>query len=311
MPEEPSDRGSATLLAGDEKWKGEGDGELGKLRAALEKDSRSRRAHEALIRGLLRRGRFADALHDAQAFATLDPDSAVARELLAYSAVVSGDLELAIASIEALAESDPRAPRVHSRAARAFEALGDQTRACAHWRSLADLLPGKEEPQYQAFRCRAKVLGEKNAVLEALDKLSAPGKLLQGLRDKLKAGELPSYEPSLSAPGEFEAKVQCAEGTSRCPLIAVVTPSGTVMSPLTPSDARAAKDSVAFSGLADGLFRVIVVGAPDDAKGTVEVRVQGQKRSFAFSGGGDHTVAAAQVKSPAISPMMMSRMGWW
>ena len=148
---------AAILKVGNETWRSEGDDELGKLRKAVADADKSRKAHEALIRGLLRRGRFVDALGAAKTFVELDPDLPIARELLSYAAAALGDGKTAVAAVDALSETDARSVKVHVRAARAFESIGDERRACAHWRSLAELAPKNEEVVAEALRCRGRV----------------------------------------------------------------------------------------------------------------------------------------------------------
>ena len=97
---------------------------------------------------------FRRGLAAARRFVSLDPDLPVARELLAYAAVTNDDPALAAASIDTQTETDPTSVKWHVRGARSFEALGDERRACAHWRSLVELSPKSDEFAYEALRCR-------------------------------------------------------------------------------------------------------------------------------------------------------------
>src|SRR5207244_2593940 len=99
------------------------------LRKAVDQNGASRQRHEALVRGLLSRGRFAEALVAARRFADLDPDAQIARDLLAAAAAATGDAELARTALDAGLEASPRNADLHGRAARAFEAAGDEARA--------------------------------------------------------------------------------------------------------------------------------------------------------------------------------------
>ncbi|MFS8070338.1 MAG: AgmX/PglI C-terminal domain-containing protein, partial [Byssovorax sp.] len=130
---------SAVHREGNEQWMTEGEDTLGKLRSAAREGETSRQRHEALIRGLLARGRFAEALTAAKRFAEIDPDLASAHELLAQAAAAAGEGALARTSLDAELEMDPSSRDLHARAARAFEAAGDERRACAHFRSLVEL----------------------------------------------------------------------------------------------------------------------------------------------------------------------------
>jgi hypothetical protein len=92
---------------GDDSWLGQGQPAFDKLQTELAASPTSRKRHEAVVRTLLLRGRFAPALTAAQKFVELDPDLPIARELLAYAAVATGDRNLAVASVDALTESAP------------------------------------------------------------------------------------------------------------------------------------------------------------------------------------------------------------
>lgn len=287
---------AAILKVGNETWRSEGDDELGKLRKAVADADKSRKAHEALIRGLLRRGRFVDALAAAKTFVELDPDLPIARELLSYAAAVLGDGKTAVAAVDALSETDARSVKVHVRAARAFESIGDERRACAHWRSLAELAPKNEEAVAEALRCRGRVMGDREAALADAKAIDKPGKLIAALLPRLESGDVPAYDAVNADGGRFEAKVSCDAGVTDCPQVIVITPRGTVLSPWTPAEARSSRVSVAFSGLLDGTYRVMLVGGAQDAKGNVEVRAINAKGKYDFARAGvEQTVATGAV----------------
>src|SRR6185369_16282820 len=162
-------------------WLTKGEDVVSKLRAALEQNTSSRKRYEDLVRGLLARGRFEEALKTARRFVAMDPDLLVARELLAYAAVTNDDASLAAASIDTQAETDPTSVKWHVRGARAFEALGDERRACAHWRSLGGLQPQSDEFAFESLRCRARVMDDRDAVLSEMRSGSKLGKLVSDL----------------------------------------------------------------------------------------------------------------------------------
>src|SRR6185503_5840316 len=179
-PTWPSEAISVAHRKGDDAWMTQGEDTLDKLRQAARDGVDSRRRHEALIRGLLGRGRFAEALGAARRFADLDPDLPRARELLAEAAAAQGDRELARTALDAQVELSPTNGDLHARVARAFEAAGDERRACAHFRSALELRPGSDEAQYEALRCQAR-LGDRDGALRAAAAVEKPGKLLQQL----------------------------------------------------------------------------------------------------------------------------------
>jgi hypothetical protein len=277
---------------GDDKWMVQGDEAIEKLRAAVQGSNESRKKHEALVRGLLVRGRFAEALTAAKRFTELDPDLALARELLAYAAVATGDKKLASSAVATLVENAPATLKVQVRAARAFEAFGDERRACAHWRSIAELQPKADEALYESFRCRARVLDDRDGALAAARAVEKPGKRVQGLIPLLETSKPPAFETATGSPGQFEAILNCI---GDCPIVIVITPTGTVFSAWTPALARSSPKSFAFSGLMTGTYRTLLVGGARDARGEVELRALGATKKIPFTSGAVRTVAATTV----------------
>jgi Ca-activated chloride channel family protein len=260
----------------------------------LQANPSSRKRHEALVRGLLQRGRFVAALSAAERFVELDPDLPAARELLAYAAVATGDRKRAVAAVDALTEAAPNDVKAQGRAARAFEALGDETRACAHWRSAFELTPTSDSALFEALRCRSRVMGDRAAALRDARAVSKPGPLLQRLLPLLDGGEIPAFERSSGAVGQFEVSLSC-EPKSDCPYVVVVTPTGTVFSPWTPALGRSSPTSFAFSGLMTGPYRILVVGGAPAAGGRVDVRALNARNVFNFAPGHAQTIATTQV----------------
>lgn len=285
---------SAVSRPGDDGFFTQGQAALDKLQAELAASPDSRKRHEALIRGLLQRGRFAPALAAAERFVELDPDLAIARELLAYAAVASGDKQRATAAVDAMTESDPRALKAQGRAARAFEALGDEARACAHWRSMFELAPSSDAALFESLRCRARVLGDRSAALADAKAVVRPGPLLQKLLPLLESGEIPAFQKSSGNVGQFEVSLSC-DAKQDCPYAIVITPTGTVFSPWTPALGRSSPTSFAFSGLLTGLYRVLLVGGAPGATGKLEVRVLNARNTFDFAPGHARVIATTQV----------------
>jgi Vault protein inter-alpha-trypsin domain/von Willebrand factor type A domain len=290
-PEGPS----AVHREGNDQWMTEGEAALGKLRGAMREGETSRQRHDALIHGLLARGRFAEALTAARRFAELDPDLASAHELLAQAAAAAGEGSLARTSLDAELETTPASRDLHARAARAFEAAGDERRACAHFRSLAELRKSEDDARYEAFRCRAR-LGERDAVLAELSAFDKPGKRVTELARVLATGSAPAYDGAASG-GELEAKLSCADEAERCPTLIVVTPSGNVISPWTPA---ARGGAVTTNNLSSGTYRTMLIGGEPDAACEVTVRALGTTRKLARPRGGARTIAATSVTFPEV-----------
>ncbi len=298
---------TAIHRAADDTWLTKGEDALAKLRTDLERNQSSRKKYEDLARGLLARGRFEEALAVARQFVSADPDLPVARELLAYAAITNDDAQLAVSSIDTQAETDPTSPKWHVRGARAFEAFGDERRACAHWRSLAELAPKSDEYTFEALRCRARVLDDRDATLAEARSLASPGKLVADLIPQLDAGRPPPFAKSIAGAGQFEVEISCAGG-ERCPAVFVVSPLGNVFSPFTPTDSRSSATSVAFSGLRDGTYMTLLAGGSPDVRGEVEIRALGSIKRFAVVRGGRQTIAATRVTIPnqALRPVRVA-----
>jgi hypothetical protein len=300
---------SATHRAQDDGWRSRGDEVLAKLRADVANNPTSRRKCEDLVRGLLSHGRFEEALEHAKKFVGMDPDLAVARELLAYAAVTSDDPELAVLSVDTQTETEPTSLKWHVRGARAFEAMGDERRACAHWRSLAELSPHSDEYTYESLRCRARVLDDREGALSDARSVGKPGKLLAELIPALEGGRPPAFTKSAAGAGQLEAEFTCTSG-ERCPTVFIVSPIGNVFSPFTPTDSRSSAKSVAVAGLRDGTYTTLLAGGSPDARGELELRAFGSVKKFAIGHGGVQTVAATKVTlPPAMSPLALAARG--
>jgi Ca-activated chloride channel family protein len=299
LPMRPQPTDVAVSRPGDEAWQAQGQAALDKLQTELAASPTSRKRHEALVRGLLLRGRFAPALAAAERFVELDPDLPVARELLAYAAVATGDRNRALAAVDALTESAPSELKMHGRAARAFEAQGDEVRACAHWRSVFELAPSSDAAQFEALRCRARTMADREAALRDAKAVAKPGPLLQRLLPLLESGQIPAFERSTGSVGQFEVTLTC-EPTADCPFALVITPTGTVFSPWTPALGRSSGTSFAFSGLLTGLYHVLLIGGLPSAKGQVEVRALTARNTFQFGPGHAPTIAVTQVTQVTV-----------
>ena len=277
--------------AGDERWRSSSDAVVAKARSDAASDPASRKRRESLVRTLLGRGQFDEARVVAEAFADADPDSVVASELVAEARAATGDGAGALTAIDAAVESAPRSTTAHGRAARAFEAAGDERRACAHWRSLAELQPSDDGAIAESLRCRARSAdGRATAEAEAKD-IDKPGPRVAALAAAFERGDTPAFEDHAPA-GTLVAKVTCAEGHERCGAVVVVTPQGTVVSPWTPGAWRSGAGEVAVGALWNGAYKTRLVGAAVGVKATVTVRALGSTRAFEVDPTSPDTTAA-------------------
>ena len=248
-------------LAANDDWTTAAEPALTRLRATRDAQDGSRKAHASLIRALLANGRFAEAHDAALALATRDPDDALAHRLLAWSSAALGSGVDAARALDVVASLAPRDEKAHFVAARSWSAAGDERRACAHFRARAALRPKDDDARATAQRCRVE----------------GPTR------------PAPWNEATLPL-GIFEAKLTC---TTTCAPVAVVLPSGRVISAFTPPDGtRATADHLAF-GLGGGTVRVVSLGDP--GSGDLRVRVDDHARTVPVRPGGSRTLAATEI----------------
>ncbi len=241
-----------------------------KLQEKLHDHSESRQVYEEYIRGTLMAGRFNESLKAAEAFTKLDPDYSPARELLAYSAVVTGNHELARQMLDIATETAPRDAAAHAQAARSFDAVGDAVRSCAHFRSIAELTPDETEASLRAQSCWAEMLSPHATTTTA---------------------------PPQGAKGQLQIEVECDTGTAKedCPSPVAIAPDGSVLSPWTPGVGSSERHKVTFVKLRSGLYRIMVLGGAPGARGRVKLIGRYESKNFTFEGGSLHTIASAQV----------------
>ena len=211
------------------------------------------------MRALLQAGRFERAREEAKRFVDLDPDLALARELLAQAEAVLGHEDAALTEVDALAEADARNANAHLRAARAFAAAGDDRRACAHLRSLAEI-EGTREARDRAASYADRV------------------------------------DPGSATRGVFTVQVECDDPTMACPEAAVVTPSGRVISRAAPFGAVPGDTGLSLLSAGSGTYRTVLVGGAAGARGRVRLVVHGKQGVFPFEGGVLRTVATTRLE---------------
>jgi Ca-activated chloride channel family protein len=271
-----TERPTPTHVETDGAWTTLGEPDLERLRATLASDDTKRSAHVALVRGLVLRGRFAEAQQRAAHLAELDPDSADAVDLLAQASLASGDRVAALSALDGLAELSPGSARVHRRIARGMEAAGDERRACAHWRSLVSLEPSDKEAKVESSRCRARVMGERTHVLDEL----STGRddvhpNLAALLTAVRVGSVPAYTAPAPS-GVVSAKASC-DGGLPCPEPVSIDAAGRVISPFLPSER-----GEAWARLDGWQVRTVLVGGGDGVRVKLTVTAGGASRTVTF-----------------------------
>jgi tetratricopeptide (TPR) repeat protein len=268
---------------------------LEKLRKAAIDAPKSRRAQVSLIRGLLGRGRFSEALTEAAKLAEADPDFADAHLFVAQAAAGTSDGRRAAMELDTQAELDSRRVSAHVRAARAFELLGDERRACAHWRASMELKPTSDEAIRDALRCRARALDGRDAVLAEATAIPKKGKKVEALIARLQAGEAPRFEPERTG-WRFKASVKCEQGVTDVPTVVVIALGGTIYSPWTPGTSPSEPGSVALQSTQDGPYRTLTMGGGDGARCELIVDAHGVVRKTPVSVAGARKVIRTQVQ---------------
>lgn len=100
------------------------------------------------------------------------------------------------AELAAQVELEPTNVERQLAAAQAYEAERSERRACAHFRAAATLAPRNLELQYQALRCRARVLGERVSVLSDVVRLDLHSPPIDELATRIRAlADIPSFRP--------------------------------------------------------------------------------------------------------------------
>jgi hypothetical protein len=268
LPTPPRPR--AVFARGNDRWRGEGDEAIAAARRAADADPSARAAATELIHAQLLRGRFDDALAAATAFSEKDPDHAPARRLLASAAAAAGKPSIAARALDAAAALDPSSTLGHERAARSLEEAGDEVRACAHWRALADLRRGSRDV-FQSLRCRARVSDAGAARAEGARRLGRAD--AARLLAQLSADPVPRWSDDFPV-ASGEVKLSCqGEG---CPYLVVLAPHGEVYSAFTPPSSRAGRGLITLAGLGTSVgqtYRFLAVGGADKARGQISAKV--------------------------------------
>ncbi|MBM4364559.1 MAG: hypothetical protein FJ104_17910 [Deltaproteobacteria bacterium] len=184
----------------------------------------------------------------------------------------------------------------------AYEVVADEVRACAHWRAAAALEPRDDWRAREAYRCRARALGEQPAVLTELRAREKPSTALKALLGTLEAGPAPAYDDSTGPAGRMEARVEC-EGDADCATPVVITANGRVLSPWTPSTARTGAGRVALARVVrGGTYRTLLIGGAASARGKVTVVSGGVSQVYPFEAApGNDAAGPVRTRTVALA----------
>jgi tetratricopeptide (TPR) repeat protein len=109
------------------------------LRAKVDAGPDVRANREALLKRLVRLGRYDEARAEAEKWLALDAESPAPLEWLGDLALQAGDLPRAVRLYDSLAELTPSVAKLHERLARMHAAKGDAGAACAHRRAAIEV----------------------------------------------------------------------------------------------------------------------------------------------------------------------------
>lgn len=214
----------------------------------------------------------------AQKLATEAPRSQQALDLLA--AVAGSQQQSAI--VRAMQEAEltlvPHDRDLRLRAARAWLAIGDEQRACAHVRAASGALSSLEA---LAAGCRKRWLGD------ALTPTPSAAMSERALAD-LDAGT--PCQP-------FKVNVSC-NGPASCPTAVVLTPQGQVVSPFGRIPGAGQASPLGFWPGGFGSFRVLLLGGKPTDRGTVTLSVHLDTKQFEYERAGvAQNVATVELRA--------------
>jgi hypothetical protein len=281
---------------GDDSWVNRSPEAVAKLEADVARDGSKRTARGALVRGLLARGRFAEAVTRANEYVAIDPDRAEPLELLAEALLASGEVDRALAVLDSTAEMNRDKARSHRRIARAFEARGDERRACAHWVSLASL-EKTETSKREAWRCRARALGETQEVAEEIERhvtasSSVASSPVVALLRSIKTASVGGYEWPAAGSDEVRVDLSCAGERASCPVLFTVDDRGRVVSDHLP-DADGRRFATTWGG---GNYRALLAGGDVNQGVMVALSTQGHTRKVELRRAQRSTALTARIE---------------
>lgn len=260
---------------GTDAWRMGRESDIAALERGLTAVPESRQKRARFVHALLGNGRWDRARDEAARFVELDPDLALARELLAQAASATDNRVQALDALEALTEAEPRSTDAHLRAARALEAAGEVERACAHQRTLAELQPS---PAMNALAAACW-----NTVLDPSPDMA-----------KVAEARTLATKPPSAAP--FTATVTCEDASVSCPGVAILTPAGRVISRAAPWQATPIDGGVALSVASAGTYRTVLLGGDPRVRGKVTVRAYGTAREIAFGPSDPRTALVTRIE---------------
>jgi Ca-activated chloride channel family protein len=197
-------------------------------RQSVAQAPRDARLRHEFVRGLLARGRFAEAEVEADRFVADFAVSLVSLEAAADVKLARLDVRGAAAACAAAVELEPFAVERQRRAALAYLAAGDETRACAHFRAASALAADDGALAFEAFRCRAATGAGRLELLAELDVRPLTPELVTLRRALSDQRVLPNFRPAETG---FTLQVACSPVGEGCPMPLLVSEDGEVTAP--------------------------------------------------------------------------------
>jgi len=146
------------------------DAAVAALRAKVAADPVARAPREALVKKLVKLGRWADARTEAETWLALDGDAAAPLEWAGDTALLAGDVTQALRRYDSLAEVSAPGAKLHERLSKMHTAKGDASAACAHRRAVLELAGDAARTAAAALelaRCERALGREADAVAAA------------------------------------------------------------------------------------------------------------------------------------------------
>ena len=308
LPAAPFGPTPPQITNGDDAWFNGTPDVVARLEADVAREATKRSARTSLVRALLARGRFSEAVTRATEYVSLDPDRVEPLELLAEALLASGELDKALAVLDSTAELSRDKASTHRRIARAFEARGDERRACSHWVSLASLDPS-DASRREAWRCRARALGETAEVGAEMARYvtthpQAAGSSLVALLAAINSAKVGAYEWPAASTDDVRADLTCGGERASCPVLITIDDRGRVVSDHLP-DAQGRRFATTWSG---GRYRMLLVGGDANQNVTVSVSTQGHTRKAELRRAQRATALTARIEQPSFG---FGRLGGW
>ncbi|MBW2732168.1 MAG: FecR domain-containing protein [Deltaproteobacteria bacterium] len=263
---------------------------------ASERDPKSRKAHSAYHRALMKNGRYQPALRHAEGWTAKDTRHPSALFALADAQTALG-LASAMESYSSVVDVRPWSTRLHLRLVQMYHNKGDQRSSCAHRWSLMSLYPKRLNYHIDLAQCLSNIPGKR---VQAMKILANAAKTAAGRRQARKLGlalralERGSKKRRPRARGEIVIEATWNQNVDLD--VALVTPLGERITALrssrrggTISDSHdgSKAEQLVLRWAHNGVYRVEIAPGPGaklsgPVRGTLKIKARGKTKTIAF-----------------------------